>query len=90
MSLSPRLRNLDLTLECKYCGHPKIKHGQWFVSVAKFKCEKCSREVGLPYRDKLALFKKHAHLIHPVTQQQAPSGSGGSPWLAAASKGGLG
>jgi hypothetical protein len=65
MSLSPRLRNLDLTLECKYCGHPKIKHGQWFVSVAKFKCEKCSREVGLPYRDKLALFKKHAHLIPP-------------------------
>ena len=26
---------VDLILECKYCGHPKIKKGQWFVAAVK-------------------------------------------------------
>jgi transposase-like protein len=62
MSLSARLRDVDLTLECKYCGHPKIKKGGWFLVVPKFKCEKCKREVQITYKDKIALFDKHAHL----------------------------
>jgi DNA-directed RNA polymerase subunit RPC12/RpoP len=62
MSLSARLLDVDLTLECKYCGHPKIKKGQWFVVAHSFKCEKCNREVQITYKDKVALFHKHAHL----------------------------
>jgi hypothetical protein len=62
MSLSLRLRNVDLTLECKYCGGQKIKKGQWFLVIAKFTCENCKREVRLTYKDKIALFERHAHL----------------------------
>jgi len=68
MSLSVRLRNVDLTLDCKYCGHPITKSGQWFLVIAKFKCRKCKREVGLAYTDKLALFEKHAHLAQTKTR----------------------
>ena len=62
MSLSARLRHVDLTLECKHCGHPIIKKGGWFMVVPNFKCEKCKNEVPLTYKDKVALFDKHAHL----------------------------
>jgi len=62
MSLSPRLRHVDLILECKYCGNLVIKTGVWFISVHKFNCERCKREVFITYRDKIALFDKHAHL----------------------------
>ncbi len=62
MSLSPRLRYVDLILECKYCGHSVIKTGGWFISVHKFKCERCKREVFITYKDKIALFDRHAHL----------------------------
>ena len=62
MSLSPRLRRVDLRLECKHCGHPLIKNGAWFMTVARFMCEGCKREVTVTYSDKVALFAKYAHL----------------------------
>jgi hypothetical protein len=63
MSLSARLWDVDLTLECKYCGHPKTKNGGWYRVVPKFNCEKCKREVLITYKDKIALFDKHMHLV---------------------------
>jgi hypothetical protein len=63
MSLSARLRHVDLTLECKYCGHLIIKQGDWFTVIHRFKCEGCNRETPMTYSDKIALFNKHAHLI---------------------------
>lgn len=62
MSLSTRLRPIDLRLECKYCSQPLIKKGAWFMTVHHFKCEGCKREVAVTYSDKVALFAKHAHL----------------------------
>jgi hypothetical protein len=63
MSLSAHLQHVDLTLECKYCGHPLIKKGGWFVVVHRFKCEGCNRETPITYNDKIVLFKKHEDLI---------------------------
>ena len=62
MSLSTRLRPIDLTLECKHCSHPLVQKGAWFMTVHHFKCEGCKREVAVTYSDKVALFNKHAHL----------------------------
>jgi hypothetical protein len=60
MPLSSLLRHVELTLECKHCGHPRTKKGDWFVVAHRFKCEGCGREVPLTYSDKVALFNKHA------------------------------
>jgi hypothetical protein len=63
MTISNELRYVDLILECKYCGHPTIKKGGWFMVVIKVKCEACQREVPLTYKDKIAFFdkqKRHA------------------------------
>ena len=49
-------------LNVKHCGHPLIKNGAWFMTVAHFRCEGCKREVTVTYSDKVALFDKHAHL----------------------------
>ena len=65
MPLSLKMRQVNLTLECKHCGHPITKTGRWFISVNRFKCEGCNREVPLRYSDKIALFKKHARLTQP-------------------------
>ena len=62
MTLSTRLRGVDLVLKCKYCGHPKIKKGAWFMTVHHFECEGCKRDVRVTYSDKVALFAEHAHL----------------------------
>jgi hypothetical protein len=62
MTLSARLRNVDLTLECKRCGHLIVRSGVWFISVSTFKCDECRGELQLTYSDKVALFAKHAHL----------------------------
>jgi ribosomal protein L44E len=62
MPLSARLRNIDLTLECKHCAYLIIKKGVWFMKVSTFKCSECKGEVQLTYSDKVALFAKHAHL----------------------------
>jgi hypothetical protein len=62
MTLSLRLRDVDLTLKCRHCGFPLIKNGQWFMVAPRFKCKGCRREVLIPYSEKLALFKRHAHL----------------------------
>jgi DNA-directed RNA polymerase subunit RPC12/RpoP len=62
MPLSVRLRNVDLTLECKRCGHLIVKQGVWFTTASIFKCNECKGEVRLTYSDKVALFAKHAHL----------------------------
>jgi DNA-directed RNA polymerase subunit RPC12/RpoP len=62
MPLSVRLRNVDLTLECKRCGHLIVKQGVWFATASIFKCNECKGEVRLTYSDKVALFAKHAHL----------------------------
>ncbi len=63
MPLSPRLLQVDLTLECKYCGYSKTKTGQWFRVAHRFMCVGCKREVAIGYSDKVALFKKHAQLL---------------------------
>jgi hypothetical protein len=62
MSRWARLRHVDLTLECKYCGHLKIRQGDWFTVIHRFKCEGCNRETPMTYSDKIALFNKHADL----------------------------
>ena len=62
MSLSARLRNADLTLECEPCGYLIVKKGVWFMTISKFKCQVCKSERRLTYSDKVALFAKHAHL----------------------------
>lgn len=62
MTLSTRLRNVDLTLECKRCGHLTVKNGSWFMTISTFKCKVCKSERRLTYSDKVALFAKHAHL----------------------------
>ena len=63
MPLSPRLLHVDLTLECKYCGRSITKTGEWFKVVHRFTCVGCKRKVPIGYSDKVALFKKHAHLL---------------------------
>jgi hypothetical protein len=62
MTLSTRLRGVDLVLKCKYCGHPKIKKGAWFMTVHHFECEGCKSDVPVTYSDKVELFAEHAHL----------------------------
>jgi hypothetical protein len=62
MPLSLRLRDMDLTLECKHCGWPLIKNGFWFITVSHFRREGCKREVRIPYDEKVALFERYAHL----------------------------
>jgi hypothetical protein len=62
VTLSSRLRHVDLTLECKSCGYLIVKRGTWFMTASTFKCCKCKAELRLTYSDKLALFAKHAHL----------------------------
>jgi len=62
MPLSNRLRQVNLTLECKHCGHAIVRTGNWFIVIAHFKCEACKRELQLSYSDKVALFAKHKHL----------------------------
>jgi hypothetical protein len=63
MPLSTRLLHLDLTHGCKYCGHSITKTGTWFRVAHRFVCVGCKREVPIGYSDKVALFKKHAHLV---------------------------
>ena len=62
MTLSARLRNVDLTLEYERCGHSIIKKVDWFICVSTFKCDRCKGGLRLTYSDKVALFAKHAHL----------------------------
>ena len=72
MPLSTQLLHVDLTLECKYCGHPITMTGEWFRVVHRFTCVGCKREVPIAYSDKVALFKKRAHLLG-TQAQVAPS-----------------
>jgi peptide subunit release factor 1 (eRF1) len=62
MPLSSLLRDVNLTLKCKNCGHSIVKTGGWFMTVSKFKCDKCKVEQRLGYSDKVELFARHAHL----------------------------
>jgi hypothetical protein len=62
MTLSAKLRDVDLTFECKPCGYLIVKKGKWFWTVASFRCPACEVVQFLSYRDKLALFAKHSHL----------------------------
>jgi hypothetical protein len=61
VTLSIKLRNVDLTLECEPCGHLLVKKGRWFWTVSSVKCQVCKAEQRLTYSDKVALFAKHAH-----------------------------
>ena len=65
MALSSLLLQVDLTLECKYCGHSITKKGGWFKVIHRFTCERCKRETPMSYSDKVALFNKHARLAQP-------------------------
>jgi hypothetical protein len=62
VTLSTRFRNVDLTLECKRCGHLTVKKGSWFMTISTFRCQVCKDERPLTYSDKLALFAKHEPL----------------------------
>jgi hypothetical protein len=62
MALSVKLRDVELTFECELCGHLIVKKGKWFWTVASVTCRVCKAVQVLGYRDKLALFAKHAHL----------------------------
>ena len=62
MPLSKKLLDVNLTLECRYCGHSLIKKGIWFSVPHHFNCEGCNRYVPIAYTEKVALFTKHAHL----------------------------
>jgi hypothetical protein len=64
MPLSTQLRAVDFFLRCKYCGHPTTKKGSWFMTIHRFECEGCKRDVSVTYSDKLALFAEHAHLAN--------------------------
>jgi len=72
MPLSTRLLHVDLTLECKHCGHSKTKTGEWFRVAHRFMCVGCKREVPIGYSDKVALFKKHAHLLGRQAEVASP------------------
>jgi hypothetical protein len=63
VTLSSRLRNVDLTLECKLCGHLIARKGGWFMTASTFKCKECKGQLRLTYSDKVELFAKHAHLL---------------------------
>ena len=63
MTLSARLRNVDLTFDCQRCGNPIIKSGNWVISASTFRCVECKGELRLTYSDKIVLFAKHAHLM---------------------------
>jgi hypothetical protein len=39
------MRPCDLVLECKYCSHPIIKKGGWFMTAHHFECKVCKRDV---------------------------------------------
>jgi transposase-like protein len=62
VTLSTRLRNVDLTLECEPCGYLLVKKGGWFMTISTFKCQVCKSERRLTYSDKVELFAKHEHL----------------------------
>jgi transposase-like protein len=62
VTLSSRLRNVNLTLKCELCGHSIVKKGGWFMTVSTFKCRECKGQLRLPYSDKIALFAQYAHL----------------------------
>jgi hypothetical protein len=62
VSLSARLRNVELTLEWETCGYLIVKKGIWFMTVSTFKCQVCKSEQRLTYSNKVALFAKHARL----------------------------
>ncbi len=72
MPLSTQLLQVDLTLECKYCGRSITKTGEWFRVVHRFMCAGCKREVPIAYSDKVALFKKHAHLLGTQAEVAPP------------------
>ena len=63
MTLSSRLRDVDLALECQHCGHLIVKKGAWFMTASTFKCQECTGQLRLTYSDKVELFAKHARLL---------------------------
>jgi hypothetical protein len=72
MALSTRLLHVDLTLECRHCGHSITKTGKWFRVAHRFTCVRCKREVPIGYSDKVALFKKHALLLETQAEVDSP------------------
>jgi transcription elongation factor Elf1 len=62
MTIPNHLSDVALTFECPYCGHPIVRKGSWFKSIAHFKCENCHRNVHFGYPDKLALFDHYSRL----------------------------
>ena len=62
MPLSQSLVSVGLTFECPQCHFGLVKSGSWFRVVSKYECAGCGRQIRITYPDKVALFKKHAHL----------------------------
>jgi transposase-like protein len=65
MPLSAILLNVEMAFECPLCGHALVKRGSWFQTIGRFQCRGCQDPVRLSYKDKLALFERHAHLGFP-------------------------
>jgi hypothetical protein len=37
--------------------------GRWFLTIARYRCPSCQREVRMTYDAKVKLFDAHAHLV---------------------------
>ena len=59
MPLSNALLDIPLTRPCPHCGHKLEKTGNWFSSIAHYKCAKCRQELRMTYEAKLALFEAY-------------------------------
>ncbi len=63
MPLSLALSNVPLTNRCPHCAHGHVKMGRWFLTIARYRCPSCQREVRMTYDAKVKLFDAHAHLV---------------------------
>ena len=68
MPLSSALLDIPLTRPCPHCGHKLEKTGNWFSSIARYKCAKCRQELRMTYEAKLALFEAYG----TVTKKRPP------------------
>ncbi|PTE07778.1 hypothetical protein C9427_24250 [Mesorhizobium helmanticense] len=62
MALTPGLNSVGLTFQCPQCHVVVVKNGSWFQVVSRYKCEGCGHSIRITYPDKVAIFKKHAHM----------------------------
>jgi hypothetical protein len=76
MPLSIALLDIPLTRPCPHCGHKLEKPGNWFSSIAHYRCPMCRQELRMTYEAKLALFEVYGAVTKkPKSRiQRPPSG----------------